>query len=190
MIRAARVAAALVLVGLGLVLTVAGPASAECSCKQLELRQQVNRADVIFLGTVDTDEVAGNDHTYTVTASRAYQGEPERSTQVFSAGGRNACGLGELEVGSTYLFFATGTGAPYDADSCGGTGVANPRRVDRIEELLGEGTSVDPPPPPEAVLTRVEDAAPPGFARMAAPGAAAAIIGLLGLVVVRRVSRR
>ena len=186
----ARLAAALLLACLGLVVTVSAPASAECTCKQGQLAQQVKKADVVFIGAVDAVATEGQDHTYTVTASRAYQGAPERSTMVESAGGRNACGLGALGVGTTYVFFATGTAAPYAADSCGGTAVANPTKVQKIEKLLGEGTPVEPPPPPEAVFTKVEDSAPPGFARMAAPGAAAAILGLLGLVLVRRLGRR
>ena len=190
MFRAVRVAAVLLLACLGLVFTVSAPASADCTCKQGQLEQQVKRADVVFIGTVDNVETAGNDQTYDVTASRAYQGTPERSTQVFSAGGRKACGLGKLDVGASYVFLATGTEAPYDADSCGGTSVANPTKVQKIEKLLGEGTSVEPPPPPTAELTRVEDSPPAGLARTAAPGAAAAIIGLLGLVVLRRLARR
>ena len=190
MIRAVRVAAAMLLACVGLVLTVSAPASAACTCKQGQLEQQVQRADVVFIGTIDGVEAAGNDFTYDITASRAYQGGPERSTQVFSAGGPNACGLGELEVGTTYVFLATGDAAPYDADSCGGTAVANPTKVEKVEALLGEGAPVEPPPPPTAELTRVEDSPPAGFARAAAPGAAAAIIGLLGLVVVRRLARR
>ncbi|MDR7252927.1 hypothetical protein J2X46_001912 [Nocardioides sp. BE266] len=190
MTRTARLAAALLLACLGLVVTVSAPASAECTCKQGQLAQQVKKADVIFIGTVDAVATEGKDHTYSITASRAYQGEPERSTMVESAGGRNACGLGALGVGTAYVFFATGTEAPYQADSCGGTSVANPTKVQKIEKILGEGTSVEPPPPPEAVFEKVEDSAPPGFARMAAPGAAAAIIGLLGLVLVRRLARR
>lgn len=190
MIRAARLAAVLLLACLGLVVGISSTASAACTCKQGQLEQQVERADVIFIGTIDKVEPAGGDYTYDITASRAYQGSPERSTQVFSAGGKNSCGLGELSVGTTYVFLATGTAAPYDADSCGGTSVANPTKVAKVEKLLGEGTSVEPPPPPTAVLTKVEDSPPPGFARAAAPGAAAAIIGLLGLVVVRRLARR
>ena len=190
MFRALHVAAAMLLACLGLVLTVSAPASADCTCKQGQLEQQVERADVVFIGTVDNVETAGNDQTYDITASRAYHGMPERSTQVFSAGGKKACGLGKLGVGTAYVFFATGTGAPYDADSCGGTSVANPTKVQKIEKLLGEGTPVEPPPPPTAKLTRVEDSPPAGLARTAAPGAAAALIGLLGLVVVRRMSRR
>jgi len=190
MFRAVRLAAAMLLLCLGLVFTTGAPASAACTCKQGELGQQVKRADAIFIGTIDKVEAQGDGFAYDITASRAYQGTPERSTRVESVGGRNACGLGELGVGDTYVFFATGTEAPYAADSCGGTSVANPTKVQKIEKLLGEGTSVEPPPPPEAVLTKVEDSPPLRFARMAAPGAAAALIGLLGLMVVRRLARR
>jgi hypothetical protein len=190
MLRAVRLAAAMLLACLGLVVTAGAPASADCTCRQGDLERQVQRADVVFIGTIDAVDAQGDDHTYDITASRAYQGTPERSTRVASAGGRNACGLGELGVGTTYVFLATGTEAPYAADSCGGTSVANPTKVEKIEALLGEGTSVEPPPPPEAVLTKVEDSAPAGFARTAAPGAAAVLLGLLGLVVVRRLARR
>jgi len=190
MIRAARLAAAMLLACLGLVLLVEAPAFA-CTCKQAGLEQQAKQADAIFIGTIDSVATEGNDHTYSITASRAYLGTPERLTQVESLGSTASCGLGNLDAGTTYVFFANGTSSPYDADGCpGGTSTANPTRITKIEEILGEGTSVDPPPPPEATLDRVEESAPPGFARMAAPGGAAAIIGLLGLVVVRRLARR
>ena len=191
MIRAARLAAALLFACLGLVATAAAPATAaDCTCKQGTLERQVARADAVFIGTVDNVEVADDDHTYDVTATRTYKGTPERSTQVFSAGGKNACGLGELRAGTNYVFLATGTAAPFEADSCSGTTVRNDTKVTKIEKILGEGTSVEPPPPPTAVLTKLEDSPPAGFARTAAPGAAAALIGLLGLAVVRRLGRR
>ena len=191
MIRAARLAAALLFACLGLVATAAAPATAaDCTCKQGTLERQVARADAVFIGTVDNVEVADDDHTYDVTATRTYKGTPERSTQVISAGGKNACGLGELRAGTNYVFLATGTAAPFEADSCSGTTVRNDTKVTKIEKILGEGTSVEPPPPPTAVLTKLEDSPPAGFARTAAPGAAVALIGLLGLAVVRRLGRR
>lgn len=191
MVSAVRVAAALLLACLGLVLTTTvSAAAADCTCKQGgQLDKQVSKADLVFIGTVDKVEAQGNGFLYDITASRTYQGTPERQTQVLSAGGRAACGLGELGVGTSYVFFATGAETPYAADACGGTGAANPTKVGKIETLLGEGTSVEPPPPPTAQRTLVEDAAPAGFARAAAPGAAALLIGLLGLLVVRRLSR-
>jgi hypothetical protein len=131
MIRAARTAAALMLACLWLVLAVEAPASADCTCKQGGLSQQAKRADVVFIGSIDAVGKDGNDHTYEVTASRAYKGEPERSTVVESAGGRNACGLGDLGVGSTYVFLATGTTSPHQADSCGGTSPPTPPRSPR-----------------------------------------------------------
>lgn len=189
MLRAVRLAAALLLACLGLVVTASVPASADCTCKQGQLDKQVARADLVFVGTIIRVEAQGNGYAYDITASRTYQGTPERETQVLSAGGRDACGLGELGVGRSYVFFATGTETPYAADACGGTSVANPTKVDKVEALLGVGTAVEPPPPPTAQRTLVEDAAPAGFARAAAPGAAAVLIGLLGLLVVRRLDR-
>lgn len=194
MIRAVRLAAALLFACLGLVATTAASAAAaDCTCRQPTLERQVARADVIFIGTVENVEKAGTDWTYDVEATRAYKGEPERSTQVFSAGGAGRCGLGELAVGTDYVFLATGSDAPYEADSCGGTAEWTQGRVDKLEkvpELAAGYTAIEPPAPPEAVRTLVEDEPPAGFARAAAPGAAAAIIGLLGLIVVRRLGRR
>ena len=191
MLRALRLAAALLLACLGLVLTTTAPASAaDCTCRKgATLEKQVERADLVFVGKVDKVEADGTGFLYEITASRAYRGTPERETQVLSAGGRDACGLGELGVGTGYVFFATGTETPYAADACGGTSVANPTKVDKVEDLLGAGTAVEPPPPPTAELTRLEESPPAGFARTAAPGAAAVLVGLLGLLVVRRLSR-
>ena len=196
MFRAVRFCAAMLLACLGLVsglvLATSAPASAECTARPGTLEQQVERAEVIFRATVLDLGREGDTFTYDLEASRAYKGTPERSTQVVSVGGSNSstCGLGELEVGEEYVFFVTGTEAPYDAKINDGTAPSNSTRLDKIEDILGPGTPVEPPPPPTAVLTKVEDAAPAGLARSAAPGAAIALIGLLGLVVVRRLARR
>ena len=104
MLRAVRLAVALLLACLGLVVTVSAPASADCTCKQGQLDKQVAKADLVFIGTIDRVEGQGNGYLYDITASRTYQGTPERETQVLSAGGRDACGLGELGVGTSYVF--------------------------------------------------------------------------------------
>lgn len=187
MVRTLRAALTLVVVCLGLVVVVDAPAFA-CSCKPISWKQQVEQADVIFVATVDSVRDTGPRDTYGLTATRTYQGDVERYTEVSSPS--NSCGLGQLDIDKDYLFLARGEEMPYSANVCGGTSAANPNRIGKIEEVLGEGRSIDPPPPPKAELTRVEDSSPLGFARLAAPGGAAVLLALLGLFVVRRVSRR
>lgn len=187
MARTLRAVLALVVACLGLVVVVDAPAFA-CSCKPMTWKQQVEQADVVFVATVDSVRETGTRRTYGLTATRAYEGEVERATELTSP--TNTCGLGRLGIDKDYLFLAKGQEMPYAANLCGGTAAANPNRISKIEEVLGEGRSIEPPPPPKAELTRVEDSPPLGFARLAAPGGAAVLLALLGLFVVRRLSRR
>jgi hypothetical protein len=103
---------------------------------------------------------------------------------------RNRPGLGPLEEGERYLFFVRAGTDSLTAGACSGTGAAGTEQVTRIEEVLGEGRPAVPPPAPEASFDRVADADPVDFTRSAAPGLALVLIGLLGLVVVRRLGRR
>ena len=190
MTRALRVLAALAVALTGLVLFTQAPASA-CSCAQADLDRLVKRADVVFVGTIEEATLVDTfRYEYTVSAERAYKGSVERDVAVTSSASSAACGLGELTAGTDYLFLARGTSSPYATNLCSGSGPAGPGRLEKLEAVTGKGTRIDPPPPPAPVITRVEQSPPDGFAKMAAPGGALALVGLLGLLVVRRLSRR
>jgi hypothetical protein len=187
--RVLRVLLTVVFVVGGMVLAVQAPASA-CTCQRSDLESQTTRADAVFLGTVDTVDRVDQQYELAVTATRAYKGTVESSTSVTTARQTTACGIGEPKPGSDYLFIVRGDAPPYVANSCDGSGPVDPDRVAKVEGILGAGQSVQPPPPPTATRTHVEDSPPASFARLAAPGAALILVGLLGLVVVRRLGRR
>ena len=172
----------------GLALVSAAPAFA-CTCAALDIDQQATRADVVFVAEVEDVTEAGRNYEYSLVATHAYQGTVERETTVTSARQESACGLGELRPGTDYVFFATGEQAPYAADSCGGSGSVSAKRLTEIERALGAGEAIAAPEPPAPTMTRVEDSPPAPLARLAAPGGALALIGLLGLLVVGRLGR-
>lgn len=173
----------------GLVLATAAPAFA-CKCQVSDIEKQAKDADIVFVATVDGITEVGRKFEYAVTATRSYKGTVDRETTVTSNQATAACGLGELEVGSDYVFLVKGDTPPYSASSCGGSGPANPGRMERVEAALGAGESIDPPAPPAPTMTKVEGADPASVSRLAAPGGALVLVGFLGLLVVGRLARR
>ncbi|WP_110180723.1 hypothetical protein [Nocardioides solisilvae] len=187
--RALRPLLALLLAGplaLAGLVAAAGPAAA-CSCAVLTFKQQVKMADTVFVGKVAGEGTpSGNDLTYDVVASRVFKGELEDPrVQVSSAADSAACGIGPVETGQNWLFLTTeGT-----TSSCSGSAPASTQVMERAQRLFGIGTRLEPPAPTEAVRTRVESSPPTELSRLAAPGAALVLLGLLGLAVVSRVGR-
>lgn len=173
----------LVLVGL---VVAAGPAAA-CSCAVTSFKQQVRLADTIFVGKVQgSGTPSGADLTYDVVASRVFKGDLESAkVQVTSAADSAGCGIGPVEPGQNWLFLTQeGT-----TSVCAGTAPATTEVMERAQRRFGIGTRLEPPAPTEAVRTRVETGQPVELSRLAAPGAALVLLGLLGLAVVSRVGR-
>jgi hypothetical protein len=163
-------------------------------------REAAGSADAVFTGVVAGVKRTGRgpdnaEFTNTIQVARVYKGPiDQQSVPVLTkAGTRNRPGLGVLERGERYLFYVRTGADVLTAGGCSGTRVADPARVTRVEELLGEGRPAvrpEKPEPPEAEFERVTDSQPVDFTRSAAPGLALVLVGLLGLVVVRRLGRR
>jgi hypothetical protein len=192
--KAPRLLAALVLACAGVVLAQV-PSHAVCRCVQSDVRADIKGADAVFSGVlVDSSGTSGgskNDFaTYEVEADTVYKGDVRTST-VDVRSRNDDCSLGDLKADKRYLFFVTEEGSELRADQCGGSAAGSTRLVRQVEQVLGEGSPLGRPNKPEEPVTveftKVSDAEPDSLTRMAAPGVALVLVGLLGLLVVRRV---
>jgi hypothetical protein len=187
----------LVLVVVGLTAVVVGdaPAHAACTCERPPLAQQVNAADGVFSGTVamasgPTTSGKRQIMSYDVKVDRVYKGDiTSQTVTVKSDADPSRCGLTGVTAESRYLFFVRVNEPNLLANRCGGTGPAKNSKTQRVEAILGPGSTPIPPMPEEAEFTRVADAEPPPLTRLAAPGAAMVVVGLLGLMIFAALGR-
>ena len=191
-----RALVVLMLAGAGLVMGQS-PALA-CSCAPGgDLERYAAQADAVFSATVTTSapDTVGTGkqerrvRRYTADVDRIYQGNVTATPVVItSAVEQSACGLGRVPTGRPWVFFVNGRGTRFFGNTCGGSHEATAGYVGKVEETLGAGqVLVDPvaaPPPLEYTDVDVSD--PTALGRLVAPGAAIAIVGLLGLALVRR----
>jgi Tissue inhibitor of metalloproteinase len=184
----------ILIAGLTTVVVTDAPAHA-CSCKALTVSQRIDGADFVFSGTVTmasgpTTSGKTQVMSYDVKVDRVYKGDiTSARTTVKSAADETSCGLTGMTADNRYLFFVRAAGANLKANRCGGTKPATSSLTQKIVALLGAGSTPIPPTPEAATFTPVADAEPPPLTRLAAPGAAALIIGLLGLLVFGRLGR-
>ncbi len=173
-------------------------AHAACSCTAGTVQESAQRADAVFTGmlvdqsTGRTGADGSKETTYDIEADTVYKGSVT-TADVVVVSPRNACTLGGLEADRRYVFFVHEDGASFMTNRCGGTDVADATLLRKVEKALGEGTDVTAPPaaePEKATFTKVADAEPEDLTRLAAPGAAMVIVGLLGLLLVGFRSRR
>lgn len=187
-----RVLVALALTCFGLVLTQS-PVQAACSCEAgSSVRTQARDADVVFSGVLAKQDNGPKVDIYTLDVERVYRGRvPETPVAVASARGGAGCGLGQLQVDRAYVVFATRTSGQFESGQCAGTGRATPEYVAEVEDALGPGNEIPKPQPPQSspqkpAYERVLDSDPPTFTRLAAPGGAMVLVGLLGLILFRK----
>jgi hypothetical protein len=194
---AGRVLAALVLAGVAVVVGQL-PAHA-CSCVSASVPKDIRAASDVFTGTVTSVQKSGSARhgsvTYGVAVQRVFRGGVRTdAVTVSTARSARACGLDRLRAHRGYLFFAKASGAELVLDACGGTAPARPALLRQVEKVLGQGRAPSPAapstPPAAATFTPVSAGRPAGVTRLAAPGAALVLAGLLGLVVVRRLAKR
>lgn len=184
-----RLLIALALACSGLVLT--GVPAQACTCRDGEsVDQQARRADVVFSGVLRSQERRAKEQVYTLDVERIYRGRVADTPVEVASSSSTTCGLGRLEVDRAYVVFATRGEAHLESAKCTGTGRATPALVADVERALGPGNQVpDPPvdePAPAPEYTPVDDSEPPQFTRLAAPGGAMVLLGLLGLVLFRK----
>jgi hypothetical protein len=186
--RALALAVVAACLALGVVL--APPTYAAPACPHPRPVVAVQRATVVFTGVVTSVAARDTSFVQTVQVDRVYKGDvTSAEVRVRTTGG--ACGLGRLTVDERYVVMATPDGDSWLADPRSGTAPATDALLARVQALLGQGTAptTAPPAPREVSYEQVGAAHPRPFLRLAAPGFALVIVGLLGLVVARRWGR-
>ena len=171
---------------------LAAPSSAACTKPVLPFGQRAGHADDVFSATVDTRTRSGDLVAYKVSVATVYQGSVSTKHVTVTTARRAAdCGQTRLATGKDYLFFARERSGRLTVDSGAPSVAATAAHIARIEKQLGSGRpAVAPEPAPQHATFTTVAGRPMALRRVAAPGGALVIIGLLGLLVASWRGRR
>lgn len=157
---------------------------AATACTPLDPTSAAQQADAVFTGVLAGDGQADDTakpkrFTYPVTVQQSLKGSAAGQVTVITRGG--ACGIGQLQPATPYLFFVNAHGQSWLAPGDLGTTATNvDALVAQVEAALA---------PPTVAFGDPLIGRPASLKRIAAPGVALVLIGLLGLLFVRRSPR-
>jgi hypothetical protein len=162
----------------------AAPGAGTCQPSTVSIPDAVTAADAVVTATVTGPAAASTSahpkrFHYPATVQQSFKGGASGAITVVTR--NKGCQLSALTPGATYLFFLTAHGSawlvpgnlPSSADNL-------PAAVQQVQAALT---------PPSVHFGAPMSGTPMSLRRAAAPGVALVIIGLLGLLVVRRIRR-
>ncbi len=184
LLLAALAAAALVV--------IAPQAAVACSCVQMSVAEQVDRADTVLAGTVEwssTDQVSTR--VYSLRVDTVYKGEAAEVERVETAASEAACGLGEYAAGKRLLVFAQGAHpGRLSADLCGGSAVFDQATADQVLAITRISTQPAPGASSDPLLPHGPREDAWDWSRPLSIAGGIVVLSVLALVVVRLLRRR